>query len=164
MRIPTRRNDFKGYAQDPHMTQSKFNELHDKLERLKKVTRLRLMKEVATHAENGDFSENAAYQIAKGKLRGVNDAIHYLEEHLKKAIIISKNNSGRIDIGSTVTVEVNGKEKTFTILGSSEVDLSQNIISHSSPIGAALLGKGAGESVIILANDRKVIYKIIEVK
>lgn len=146
------------------MTQAKFEELTAKLEHLKKVTRFKWMEEVAILAEGGDFSENAGYQAAKAKLRSINDAIHYLEEHLKKAIIISKNNSGRIDIGSTVTVEVNGKEKTFTILGSSEIDLSQNIISHNSPIGAALLGKGAGESVIILANDRKVIYKIIEVK
>lgn len=146
------------------MTQAKFEELTQKLEHLKKVTRFKWMEEVAILAEGGDFSENAGYQAAKAKLRSINDAIHYLEEHLKKAIIISKNNSGRIDIGSTVTLEVNGKEKIFTILGSSEIDLSQNIISHNSPIGAALLGKREGEKAVISANGKQVVYTILDVK
>lgn len=163
MQIPKRRGDFKGYAQDPRMTQKTYDDMKAKLERLKKTTRLRLMKEVATLAEHGDFSENAAYQIAKGKLRGVNDAIHYLEEHLKKAVIISPAQSGKIEIGSTVVVEVNGQKKTLTILGSAEADPLKNIISYSSPLGAALLNKRAGETVRVVNKNGATDYIIIKI-
>ena len=164
MRVPTRRHDFKGHASDPNLTQAKYDEMKSKLEHLKKVTRFRLMKEVATEAENGDFSENAAYQIAKGKLRGVNDAIHQIEEDLKKVRIISNNsNKDIVSLGSLVTVLVDGKEKTYKILGSSEVDLAKNVISHNSPIGAALMGQGVGDLVEIRVKGKTVQYKIINI-
>lgn len=160
MQIPKRRGDFHGYAQDPRMTQQTYDDLKAKLERLKKTVRPRLMKEVATLAEHGDFSENAAYQIAKGKLRGVNDTIHYTEEHLKKAVIISAGSSDRVEIGSTVTVEVNGRSKQLTILGSAEADPLKNIISYSSPLGAALLNKRTGETAIVANKNGQTQYHI----
>ncbi len=165
MRIPTRRHDFHGYAPDPHLTHEKFNELKAKLERLKNVTRFKWMTEVATLAEGGDFSENAGYQAAKAKLRGVNDAIHYLEEHLKKAIIIpERKTSETIQIGSHVTVEVKGKQKTLLILGSSETDPLKNIISHTSPIGAALLGSRVGAIVRLRVNNIDLSYKVLAIE
>lgn len=150
MRVLNRKGDFIPAKADPHLTQDKYEELVAKLEHLKKVARLRLMKEVAKEAENGDFSENASYQIAKGKLRGVNEAILYLEEHLKKAVIIkTDSNKNSVEIGSRVTIKSDAEEKTYLILGSSEVDLKRNIISHNSPLGLALLGKRVGDKVII---------------
>lgn len=145
------------------MTQQTYDDMQSKLERLKKTTRLRLMKEVATLAEHGDFSENAAYQIAKGKLRGVNDAIHYLEEHLKKAIIIQPRLSDKVEIGSTLVVEANGQRKTLTILGSAESDPLKNIISYSSPLGSALLNKRVGDSVSLPNKNGSVAYTIIKI-
>lgn len=148
MRVLNRKGDFIPAKADPHLTQDKYDELVAKLEHLKKVTRLRLMKEVAKEAENGDFSENASYQIAKGKLRGVNEAILHLEEHLKKAIIIKADSSRSVvELGSRVTIKVDDEEKTYLILGSSEVDLKKNIISHNSPLGLALLGRRKGETI-----------------
>ncbi len=164
MRVLTRRHDFKGHASDPSMTQAKYDEMKSKLEHLKKVTRFRLMKEVATEAENGDFSENAAYQIAKGKLRGVNDAIHQIEEDLKKANIIPDTISNdKVSLGSLVTVLVDGKEKTYKLLGSSEVDLAKNIISHNSPLGSALMEKRIGDIVRVRFKDAFVEYKITNI-
>jgi transcription elongation factor GreA len=146
------------------MTQAKYDELKSKLEHLKKVTRLRLMKEVATEAENGDFSENAAYQIAKGKLRGINDAIHQIEEDLKKANIIPDTISkDKVSLGSLVTVLVESKEKTYKLLGSSEVDLAKNIISHNSPLGNALMEKRVGDTVRVRFKDAFVEYKITNI-
>lgn len=163
MRVPTRRGDYRKPKEDPYLTEDKFVELKNRLERLKKHTRLRLMKEVATHAENGDFSANAAYQIAKGKLRGVNQAIIEIEEHLKQAILINTKQAGAcVKLGSRVTVELDGKVKTYLILGSSEVNLSKNIISHNSPIGSALLNKKVGESVMVNLKDKILVCKIIK--
>ncbi len=163
MRVLNRKGDFIGAKADPHLTPEKFDELSAKLEHLKKVSRLRLMKEVAKEAENGDFSENAAYQIAKGKLRGVNEAILEIEAHLKKAVIITTKKHDNVSLGAHVTVASGGHEKTFLILGSSEVNLEKNIISHNSPLGLALLGKKIGETVIVTNHGKSRHYTITNI-
>lgn len=164
MRVPTRRTDYKKPKEDPYLTLDKFNKLKEKLERLKTVTRFRLMKEVSTLAEMGDLSENAAYQIAKGNLRGVNQAIIEIEEHLKQVIIIKPDQDGFVKLGSNVTVDMDGQIKTFLILGSTEVNLEKNIISHNSPLGLALLNKIVGDTVKVALKNRNLICKILKIE
>lgn len=162
MRVPKRRSEAKAYLPlDPHITAKKYEELHNKLMHLKKVTRLRLMQEVATLAEGGDFSENAGYQIAKGRLRGVNQTILELEEYLKKVIIIEKpSTASKVAVGSEVTLDVKGQTKKYTILGSSETDPMRGIISHNSPLGLTLLDKTVGEKVMLTQQGKKVLAVI----
>lgn len=149
---------------DQHLTQAKFNELKNKLERLK-FNRPRLTEEVKKYASDGDFSENAAYQIAKGRLRGLNQKIIEIADHLKRAVIIKPNkNSGLVQLGSRVTVITAGQEKTYLILGSSETDPQRGIISSRSPIGAALMGKKINDKIKIKLADREVEYKIIKIE
>ena len=166
MRVPTRRSE--NYARpklDPHITAKKYQELVDKLENLKKISRLRSMKEVATLAEMGDLSENAAYQIAKAKLRGINQLILHLENQIKKAVIIQpRTNTSRVSLGSTVTIVSNGQEKTYLVLGSSEVDPTKNIISHNSPLGLVLLGKKVGDEVELLLKNSKVKILVLKIE
>lgn len=149
---------------DPLMTEAKFNELKKKLEGLKK-SRPQAAAEVARLAELGDFSENVEYQLAKGRLRSINNRILTLETQLNQAEIIEKpRTSDIVGIGSTVVIERGEKEKTYQILGSSETDPTKGIISHTSPIGAALVGKKIGDKVkILLANGKEIEYKIIEI-
>lgn len=165
MRVPIRKpGKYTDLKPDPHITWEKFNELQAKLERLKKISQPRLIAEVKRLASDGDFSENAAYQIAKGKLRGVNQGILETEELLKRAIIIEpQRNNGFVQLGNTVTVEVNGRQRTYQILGSSETNPDKGIISHNSPIGKNLIGKRVGDIVRIKINDKEVIYKIISI-
>lgn len=166
MRVPIRRSEnYTRPKLDPHITAKKYQELVDKLNHLKKVSRLRSMKEVATLAEMGDLSENAAYQIAKGKLRGINQLMLDLENQIKKAVIIQprKNNSS-ISLGNTVTIVSNGKEKTYLILGSSEVNPIKNIISHNSPLGQVLIGKKIGDEVELLLKNSKVKIQILNIE
>jgi transcription elongation factor GreA len=165
MRVPTRRGDYKKPKEDPYLTEDRFNQLKEKLERLKKVTRLKLMKEVATLAEMGDLSENAAYQIAKGQLRSVNQAIIEIEEHLKQAIIIKpKSSDGFVKLGSKVTINMDGQIKTYLILGSTEVNLSKNIISHNSPLGQALINRLVGDIVKVPLKNKNLVYKILKIE
>lgn len=165
MQIPKRRYDKTGPANsDYHITAQKAAEIKKELDRLIKIVRPRLSNEVAEHAKLGDFSENAAYQIAKGKLRGTNHRIMVLEDMLNNAEIISECLPGScVQIGSKVSVEINGQEKTFQILGSQETNPTRGIISHLSPIGSALLGHKINDDVEIKINDLKVIYKIIKI-
>lgn len=146
------------------MTEDKFNELKHKVERLRKVSHPKAAAEVKRLAEMGDLSDNAAYSIAKGRLRGINQRIMDMEEHLKQAIIIKPGaRSGMVQLGSKVTVEVNGKQKTFLILGSSETDPFSDVISHNSPVGRALLGGEVGETRKVITASKVVEYKIIRV-
>jgi len=163
MRLPTRKSENKNMQPvDLHITQKKYDELSAKFVRLKKA-RPHLAEEVRRLAEMGDFSENAAYQIAKGKLRGLNRHLAETEYILNHGIIISPKKSGKIELGHEVIVEVNGKQKKYQILGSAETDPISGVISHNSPIGQALLGRHIGEIVKVELKGREVEYKIISV-
>ncbi|HNW56084.1 MAG TPA: GreA/GreB family elongation factor [bacterium] len=165
MRVPIRKGGKYTFIQtDPHLTQAKFDELSRKLSWLKKIGQPRAIVEVQRLAELGDFSENAAYQIAKGKLRGINQKIFDLEDHLKKAIIISQPTSGGfVRLGSTVTVEINGRSRTFQILGSTETNPGGGVISHNSPIGAAVMDRRVGDTVKVSLANGKVDCRIIQI-
>jgi len=165
MQLPIRKPGKYTYLKpDQNLTEAKYNELKNKLERLK-FNRPRLAEEVKKYASDGDFSENAAYQIAKGKLRGMNQRILEIEEHLKCAVIIRPNkNSGIVQLGSSVTVEADGEEKTYLILGSSETNPQKGIISSNSPIGAGLIGRKLGDRIKIKLADREIEYKIIKIE
>ncbi len=164
MQTPQRKpGKFTSLQTDPHLTESKYRELKNKLETLKNHSQPRAIAEVKRLAEMGDFSENAAYQIAKGRLRGINRGILILEDQLKRALIIKPKTTDTVQIGSTVTVLVNEKLKDYTILGSSETDPTKGVISHNSPIGAGLLGSKVGETEKIKVNDKIIEYRIVEI-
>ncbi|OIO19465.1 MAG: hypothetical protein AUJ37_02710 [Candidatus Magasanikbacteria bacterium CG1_02_41_34] len=144
------------------MTGHKFEELKQDLERLM-IKRPYAASEVARLAELGDFSENVEYQLAKGRLRGINNAILKIERQLADADIIAPPNSDEVHVGSTVTIEASGKKKKYTILGSSETNPSKGIISYTSPIGAVLLGSKKGDIINITVQGNAVAYKILDI-
>lgn len=149
---------------DPNLTLEKYNELKDKLAKLKK-SRPFAAAEVKRLAEMGDFSENAAYQIAKGRLRGINQKILDIEDHIERAIIIKPNKSASIvKLGNKITVETGGEQKTYLILGSSETDPPGGVISHNSPIGSALINRRVGDKIKIKLKNKEVDYKIIGIE
>lgn len=164
MRVPIRKSEkYTHLPVDPHLTREKCNALTAKLERMEK-SRPALAKEVQRLAENGDFSENAEYQIAKGKLRGLNRRIDETRDLINRAVIIEpEKGSGAVQLGSSVTVEAGGVRKTYRILGSSETNPSRGIISHNSPIGKALLGKKVGNRVVVRTGAKEIEYIIVEV-
>ena len=165
MQVPIRKpGKYTHQKPDPHLTQAKFEELKAKLERLKNYGQPRAADELRRLAEMGDRSDNFAYSLAKGRLRGINQRILDIEDHLKRAIIIGSNRSGLVQLGSIVTVETGGKQKTYQILGSSETDPTRGVISHHSPIGAALMHGSVGESVAAIINGRKIVYQIIRIE
>lgn len=161
MRVPIRKGDDRVFApKDYYLSPTKYRELEVELDRLSSKRPV-LAAEVKRLAEMGDFSENAGYQLAKGRLRGLNQRILDLNDRLKKAEIITANEDvSFVQIGHTVNLQSNTGQKTYTILGGSESNPSQGIISHLSPLGSALLGKKVGDSVII----NKKGYKILKIK
>jgi len=165
MQIPKRKSEKNVQSNnDPYITTQKAEEMQKELERLIKIARPRTSDEVAELAKLGDFSENAAYQMAKSKLRGINNRILVLQDKLNNAIIIECAPGNCVQLGSQVTVEANGQRKIYTILGSQETNPQQGIISHLSPIGTALLGHKINDEVEVEINGQKLKYKIIKIE
>lgn len=166
MQTPKRKADrYLRKPMDAVMTERKYKEIEKDLKHLIKTVRPRLAQEVKKHASDGDFSENTAYQIAKGKLRGLNRAIDEKSDLLKRAEIIEPTgNTDKVLTGNTVVVEINGKQKEYQILGAAETDPSSGIISKDSPLAQALMGKRTGDTARLERNGKKIEYKIIEIK
>jgi len=164
MRLPIRKSgEFTHVIPDPYLTAKKSKELKEKLKQLK-VLLPQAISEVKRLAEMGDFSENAAYQMSKGRLRSLNQQILELEDQLKLSIIIKpSHNNNRVQLGSKVTVKMDGRQKTYLILGSSEINIQKNIISHNSPIGFALMGKKVGDAVKLQLANNQAEFKIIKI-
>ena len=164
MQIPRRKPPkISEFEQDPLITQEKFLALQEKLDRLY-ASRPAVADEVNRHAQNGDFSENAEYQQAKGKLRGINHAILKLEHQINNAVLIRHTKNDLFAIGHTVVVQIGPAQRTYKILGSAETNPSLGIISYTSPIGHALLGAAVGDVVKLQLPDRMIEYKIIAIK
>lgn len=166
MRVPIRKpGQYTHSKPDRHITEAKRFEFEKELDKLTRIVRPPTIAEVKRLAELGDFSENAEYQIAKGRLRGINARILELEKAIKSAIIIkSGGNRGSIRIGSRVTIEMDGEQKIFKLLGSEESDPQKGIISHTSPIGASLIGKQAGDTFMIKLANKEVECKILKIE
>lgn len=148
---------------DPHISRKKYDTLVRRLAILKKK-KPALAKEVAELATLGDFSENFEYQQAKHELRRVNTQILKLQLRIDTAVLIEPQESDTVQLGSTVTVSVAGEQKIYTILGSSEVDAANGIISHTSPIGSALLGAAVGDVVEVQLPKGTTPYKILHIQ
>ena len=160
MQLPKRKpGKYTNVPLDPIMTGHKFRELQDELASLKK-RQPTATQEVARLAELGDFSENVEYQQAKRRLRGILNAITRIEFQLNQAEVIEPSTTDVVQVGSTVTVDSGGKEKTYTILGSSEPDPARGIVSYTSPIGIALLGKKVGD--VVPFRDRTMLISLIQ--
>jgi transcription elongation factor GreA len=168
MRVPKRKGEEDRRAlqlpRDNHLTKKKIERLQRELEDLETYQRPEAIKEVQRTGEMGDFSENAAYQMAKSRLRKINGRIMSLTERLKYAIPIKEGSpDGVIGIGSRLIVEVDKTQREFQIVGSQEVDVSRGCISSSSPLGKMMIGHKAGDSVLFKGPIGQVLYKIIQV-
>ena len=163
MRSPIRKSGkYTNLPDDPHVTAEKFAELQNTLDRLLQQ-RPPAAREVQRLAALGDFSENAEYQMAKAKLRGINQRILETENRLKHAVIIKAGDSAVVRLGSTVTLTFGNKKIAYQILGSSETNPSHGVISHHSPIGAALLGHRVGDTINVAIGKKTTSYTIVAI-
>lgn len=162
MQLPNRTpGKYISETPDYHITRARFEELQEELEILATKKRPVAAKEVGRLAELGDFSENVEYQLAKRRLRGINSRILKIEHLLNRAEVIEPTSQDQIEIGHTVTVMVDEKEKQYTILGSAEVDPTKGIISHTSPIGNSLLGAHVGDDVTVHLPGGDKVFRVV---
>lgn len=142
-------------------TQSGLNEIKAELDELKNTKLTATIERVARARDFGDLAENAEYHAAKEELSFIEGRIEELEDIVLRAEVVNgKNKNDAVDIGCKVTVSVKGKEHTYEIVGEWEADPLKKKISHTSPLGQALVGKKKGEAVEFEAPAGKVIYQI----
>lgn len=142
-------------------TPTGLDEIKSELEVLKSQKLTAAIERVARARDFGDLSENAEYHAGKEELAFIEGRIEELEDIVLRAqVVANKGKKGAVDIGCKVTVSVKGKEHTYEIVGEWEADPLKKKISHTSPLGLALLGKKKGEAVTFEAPAGKVVYQI----
>jgi transcription elongation factor GreA len=153
MRVPTRRSELDRALRQPpadfRVSSAELAKLKRRLERLK-VDRPAALEDLQTTLAMGDLSENFGYQVAKNRLRRLNDQILNLEAKIARAIIEEE---------IVMTVESPFGEQTLTIVSSAESNPARNRISRHSPLGAALIKLSPGDETIVSAPSGPKTYR-----
>ena len=150
------------------LTQEGYDNLEKEVDYLKTEKRAEIAERIKVALGFGDLSENSEYDEAKNAQASNEIKIANLENKLRYARIIDESeiDTKTVQVGNTVKLldmEYN-EEVEYTIVGSTEVDLSLNRISNESPIGAALLGKKKNAEVEVEVPAGIVKYKILSIK
>ena len=148
-------------------TKQGFQELVDELKYLKLTRREEIKEQIAIARGFGDLSENAEYDEARNEQAKVEARILELESLIENAEIIDESmmDARSISLGSVVTLldEEFDEQITYSIVGSNQADPLEQKISDQSPIGRALMGKKAGDRVIVLAPAGEIRFRVLEV-
>lgn len=121
------------------------------LQELIEVKRPEIIAAVAEARSHGDLRENAAYDVARQDQAMLEKRISELEDTLRNAEVIDGNggNKNVVGIGSTVTVDFDGDEEVYKIVGPAEAQPMKNEISEESPIGSQLTGRKKGDTFTV---------------
>ena len=136
--------------------------LEEELHYLETEKRAEIGERIKVAREFGDISENSEYDDAKNEQAMVEGRIAEITHILSEATVVSTpKRSNKVNIGSTVTVDMGGKERVFTIVGAAESDVAANKISNESPVGAALIGHKKGDEIEATGPTGRVINMTI---
>lgn len=151
------------------MTERGAAKLREELQELKSVVRPRIAEEIAEARALGDLKENAEYHAAREKQSFNEGRIAEIEGKLAMAEVIDVtklNANGKVVFGATVSLEdlETEDEVKYQIVGDDEADIKQNLISISSPIARALIGREEGDTAVVQAPGGTREYEIVEVQ
>ena len=150
------------------MTQEGYDRLEEELEFLRTEKRTEIAERIKVALGFGDLSENSEYDEAKNAQADNEIKIATLENKLRYAKIIDESeiDTKTVQVGNIVKLldMEYDEEVTYTIVGSTEVDLKENKISNESPIGSAILGAKKNQVVEIEVPAGIVKYKVLSIK
>ena len=149
------------------LTKEGYEKLEQELDELKTTKRAEIAERIKVALGFGDLSENSEYDEAKSAQAENETKIAELENKLRYAKIIDESeiDTKTVQVGNTVKLldmEFN-EEVSYTLVGSTEVDLAQNKISNESPIGSAILGAKKNQIVEVQAPAGVVQYKVLSI-
>jgi transcription elongation factor GreA len=135
------------------------------LRELTEVKRPEVVARIRTAKEHGDLKENAEYHAAREEQSFLEGRIQALEARLRTAVITEAPAAGEgADIGSTLTVEVDGSESVYMLVGSAEANPAAGRLSIVSPVGQALVGARAGDEVAVETPRGRATYRVMKVE
>lgn len=149
------------------MTAAGFSRLEEELKRLKTVERPSIIKALEAARAHGDISENAEFHAAKERQSFIESRVMELEDKLRRADVIdvSALSGNRVQFGARVRLadEDTDEEVTYQIVGADEADIRQGLLSVTSPVARAIIGRVAGDSVEVNTPGGIKCYEIMKV-
>ncbi len=150
------------------LTSEGYKRLADEIEYLSSVKREEITERIREAREFGDISENSEYNEAKNEQAKLEMRISNLEFKLRNARVLSGSEikTDAVGIGSKVTLKdvKHGDTFKYIVVGSAEADPSQNRLSNESPVGKAIMGHKAGETVKVATPRGAAKYKIVSIR
>ncbi|MFZ9594906.1 MAG: transcription elongation factor GreA [Bdellovibrionia bacterium] len=142
--------------------------LEEELKHLMSVERPAIVKAIEVARGHGDLSENADYSAAKERQGFIEGRIQDINGKLARSQVIDPAaiKTDKVVFGATVILEdpEAGKKVTYQIVGVDEADIKNGKIGITSPIARALIGKAAGEEVVVMAPKGQIHYEIVQVR
>lgn len=149
------------------MTAAGYIRLQEELKHLKAVERPAVIKAIAEAREHGDLSENAEYHAARERQSFIEGRVSELEDKISRAEVIdpAKLSGKTVKFGATVTLadEDTDEESTYQIVGQDESDVKARLLSITSPLARALIGKSVGDSVEVATPGGSKLYEVVTV-
>ena len=149
------------------LTQEGKEKLEEERRYLETEKRAEVGERIRVAREFGDISENSEYDDAKNEQAMVEARIAEINHILSEATVVAtaQRKPTKVNIGSTVTILINGDEKVYTIVGAAESDVRAGKISNESPVGAALLGHKKDDEVTTTGPTGRVItMKVLKIE
>ena len=148
------------------LTQEGREKLEEELHYLETEKRAEVGERLKVAREFGDISENSEYDDAKNEQGMMEARIAEITRILSEATVVNTpKRSSKVNIGSTVTIEMNGRERTFTIVGGAESDVAAGKISNESPVGAALLGHKKGDEITTTGpTGKEIVMSVLKIE
>jgi len=149
------------------MTAGGYARLQEELKRFKTVDRPAIIRALEQAREHGDLAENAEYTAARERQSFIEGRVAELEDKIRRAEVIDVSKlSGRVvKFGAKIRLadEDTGEETTYQIVGTDEADIKAGLLSVTSPLACALIGKRVGDTVEVVTPSGTKAYEIVRV-
>ncbi len=150
-----------------YITPEGHRRLQDERDRLWRVERPRVTREVAAAAAQGDRSENAEYIYGKKRLREIDRRVHFLTKRLEELVVVRETpaDGARVFFGAFVSLEGDdGEALEFRIVGPDEFDPAEHLVSMESPIARAVLGREEGDEIVVARPKGRTRFTVMRVR
>lgn len=149
-----------------YLTEEGLLKLKEELDLLKNTKRPDVIKRIEIAREYGDLSENAAYHDAREEQGFIEGRIMELEDLIKKAVVVDSRDYKKdvANIGNKIKILLDNKEQEIELVGATESDAINGLISYISPLGEAIMNKRVGEEFDVNIPKGIVKCKILEIK
>ncbi|MCA9390320.1 transcription elongation factor GreA [candidate division WWE3 bacterium] len=148
-----------------YLTQEGYNQLKQEYRTLVKEEKPKIIKKIKEARAKGNLEDNPEYDSVREEQMHLEGKILEIEQILERSKIVDTEHvtTGKITIGSTVTVEIEGEKETYQIVGSAEADPGNGKISYESPVGKSLLGLKPGDNIEVKLPHVLLKYRVIKI-